>query len=293
MNEKVSKLSSLVSMKDVRRYYRLPWDRNNLSCNPNIEIDVVKMDLPNAVGEWNWLSICIYVRSEDVINNPNERWDKSMLSWNENICMEVINMDLPNATGDWKWSPISSNIRMNDIILYPDYPWNRQRLSINQHIDIERIFQVPSDTFVSKWCKWNLSELIHDGYLDVSIVDREIDSSSNYNWSSISNGVSIESVIRYPHYPWDRKNLSMNEKLDIDILDLELPNSVDEFDIPKILARTHIHKWKDILRHELDIGMCKGISVDWMDVIWRMTNRPTSLISKFPNWECDICITFN
>lgn len=94
-------VSKRVSMDDVRRYPHFPWYRQSLSNNPGIRMDVVKMDLPNAEGEWRWDSISSIVTIDEVKRYPLETWDKYFLSHNPMITMNIRNMDLSNSTGEW------------------------------------------------------------------------------------------------------------------------------------------------------------------------------------------------
>jgi hypothetical protein len=98
-------ISRIISMEDVIRYPNRTWNRMYLSCNKNITIDVIRSNLPNAVGEWNWNTISGHISMEEVIKYPNERWNKMYLSNNVNMNKYVLVMNLPNAIGKWEWTP--------------------------------------------------------------------------------------------------------------------------------------------------------------------------------------------
>jgi hypothetical protein len=143
-------ISMFVHMEDVRKYPNRPWNKVYLSYNENICIDVIRMNLPNSIGEWSWYGISQYIKMEDVINNPNEKWNRGYLSRNENISVEVVNMNLPNATGEWLWYHISSHVKLEDVIKNPNKKWDRYNLSMNKNICIDINTLYPSNSIDGK-----------------------------------------------------------------------------------------------------------------------------------------------
>jgi hypothetical protein len=130
-----SSISSNINMNDVRKYPHFPWDRDSLSCNSNLELDIHDMYLPNAVGEWIWRNICCDISMSQVIKYKDRKWDRLRLSTNENLTIDVVHMDLPNAVGEWNWDDISENISIEEVKKHPDQPWSRYALYVRHDTD--------------------------------------------------------------------------------------------------------------------------------------------------------------
>jgi hypothetical protein len=73
------------------------WHKGHLSRNKNITIDVIRMNLPNSIGYWNWDHISECISMKEVIDNPNESWILPRLSNNPNITPSVVRTYLPNS----------------------------------------------------------------------------------------------------------------------------------------------------------------------------------------------------
>lgn len=96
-------MSRTVSIDDVRKYPDLPWDREGLSMNSTLMLyDVLYLELPNAVGDWDWRSISRCISSEQVREYPDLPWNRRYLSCNRSLTMHDI-LDLPLKEGEWDW----------------------------------------------------------------------------------------------------------------------------------------------------------------------------------------------
>jgi hypothetical protein len=84
-------------MEDVIKYPNERWDRDNLSQNNNICMDVIRMNLPNATEDWNWECISRRISLEDVIKYPNEKWDKEHLYANELVSNSIVDIILSES----------------------------------------------------------------------------------------------------------------------------------------------------------------------------------------------------
>jgi hypothetical protein len=221
----------------------------------SIEV-LMELDLPNATDNWNMYKLCKIVSMKDVIKYRYAEWDKSLLSRNPNLSMTVITMKLPNSLENWNWTCISrTRSSVDDVISYPHLPWNLTALSSNTKVDI--------------------SQLIH------TILPN---ATGQLDWRRISKIVSMSTILSYPHLPWSGIGLYNNNNIDVDILDL----SIDTSYLTKVISeRTHISKWRSILRYKHSLHQCKGITPLWIDIIEKKSiykNRSEV------NWKYDIDI---
>jgi hypothetical protein len=179
-------LSRVAPMKMVEEFNHLEWNRDIMSRNTNITLDIVKkVYLPNARKKWDWYHISMGSSMQDVIDNPNEPWDREGLSENENITLKVINdVDMPNATGKWEWYNISSNVPIQDVINNPNEKWDRRNLSYNRGLtpDMVRNLVLPNATskwdtkfintitFAKEWIKKNSPMTMKKAYADALFI---------------------------------------------------------------------------------------------------------------------------
>lgn len=126
--------SRYVSMEDIKRYPHYPWNKNNLSLNRNLTMDIVKMNLPNMTGKWNWHYILKDKQLiQDTTINIGEGINKRLLRYlprkdiyRLNIYMKYRRILLRNP-----------NLNMKDIQyffnLYPNTDWSHTK---KKYIDI-------------------------------------------------------------------------------------------------------------------------------------------------------------
>jgi hypothetical protein len=151
------KISRNISMEEIINNPNEIWDKEHLSKNKNITIEVINMNLPNSAGEWSWVFISKYISMEEIINNPNEKWYREGLSYNKNISMKVINMNLPNATGEWNKDYLLNTrlgkVRNIPIRNKPIYSLPRYLMSRERNISIYWI-RFKDRVGISK-CRWS------------------------------------------------------------------------------------------------------------------------------------------
>lgn len=135
-------------MEDVINHPDLPWNRESLSMNKKICIDVVITYLPNATNDWRWNYISQYIKIEDVRNHPHLPWNKDKLSYNENMKIDILSISLPNATGEWN----NNLYRYMDIADFRILRTSRENLSNCRNLSIYWIDII--DRVGIKWSRW-------------------------------------------------------------------------------------------------------------------------------------------
>jgi hypothetical protein len=63
-----SNISITIPIEDVIKYPNETWNRHSLSMNKNICMKVIRSDLPNAIGSWNWFWISVHISMEDKLS---------------------------------------------------------------------------------------------------------------------------------------------------------------------------------------------------------------------------------
>lgn len=88
------RISSSINMEQVRENIYLIWDRHSLSYNPTLTFDVVKLDLPNAKGKWDWKQISQLLPLSDLYKLPDITWDREYLSRNKHLKISEYSSDI-------------------------------------------------------------------------------------------------------------------------------------------------------------------------------------------------------
>lgn len=117
-------MKETVTWDIVIEYKSLPWDWNGISCNPNINLDIIKKYPTNSLGDevplWNWHGVSrnSSVTFEMILDNPNDSFEFGAPMWywlgvssNPNISPDIIDKycDL-----QWSWDVISFNHMINN-----------------------------------------------------------------------------------------------------------------------------------------------------------------------------------
>ena len=205
-------LSTNVPIEDVLRNPDLPWDRRGLSKNEGITIDIKNrldsMYMPDTGREWVWLFLSITMPIEDVLLHPDLPWNREGLSWNEGITLDAKRRldNMPRAREEWSWRYLSRHVPIEDVLRNPDLRWSRKGLSKNKNLTIDAK---------------NMFDDMHTP-----------DAWEGWHWEHISRNVPIEDVPRNPDEPWDRRGLSLNKSLTIDIKE-----EIDAIHMPRVRGR--------------------------------------------------------
>jgi hypothetical protein len=77
-------------MDDILMHTDESWNRETLSMNRHINLEVIHTPMPNAVGDWDWSMISERVDIHDVLMHPNEPWSKMFLTYNERLPVSVL-----------------------------------------------------------------------------------------------------------------------------------------------------------------------------------------------------------
>lgn len=219
----------------------LTWSWRSLSCNPNINMEIVKenMHLP-----WNWKSMSCNVNlTWDFIVNtqfPDNVWDWNLLSSNKNIDMDIIKQNIekpwnyyevslnPNLTWEfiddhrekkWNWSFISQHKCVTlDIIKHnqdnQSYKWCRYHMSKNGNITWEMIQSNPD-------INWDLNGFCLNPNITLDIVKSIEPNMPDYYWKTLSSNRSLtwDFVKTFPNKYWCWEKLSCHPNITMEIFE--------------------------------------------------------------------------
>ena len=93
------------------------WDKIGLSCNPNINISVLKLNMPRAINQWYWFWISLYIPIYDVFNKPELPCCKEGLTKSGKLSVVLmLTVDMPNSPDIWNMKLVSEYIPMYEVI---------------------------------------------------------------------------------------------------------------------------------------------------------------------------------
>lgn len=104
----------------VLEYPDYPWNRNILTLGGRLVYQLLDIDMPNAIGEWNWRYISSHVPIEYIASSPLLPWNRFKISERSDFQLYLLDIPMPNATGDWCNNEILSNISIYEIMKYPN-----------------------------------------------------------------------------------------------------------------------------------------------------------------------------
>jgi hypothetical protein len=89
-----------------------------------------------------------------------------------------------------------------------------------------------------------------------------------WDWDSISTNIAMNDVRKYPHLPWSKAHLSKNKNIEIDIIDMNLPNATREWNYMDLCLNTD----RLILTPNMEVG--------WDALSYCI---PTEYVRKYPH----------
>lgn len=225
-------LSIKTSMSQVIDNSHLPWRKEYLSKNKNINSIVLKMDLPNATGEWNWTIISKIIDMKEVRSNSLP-WCKNGLSYNEGITMaDIEDIDSNN----WRLRHLSKNIPIEEIRHNNHIRWQWYGITQNSGVTIDDAlfmgiekptgrrsmyylskYASPSDIKNNPSISWSREGLSENRRIDTDILNMP-NTTGDWCWRMLSRYAPIIMVKNNPHLPWRKDYLSMNRNIDICML---------------------------------------------------------------------------
>lgn len=236
-----SSISSNINIKEVIKYPHLPWDKDSLSHNCGINCDIINGNpkLGNATDEWNVCSLISHIvdidRAMDMF--PNWPWHISNIMLNYNITLKAALKCGSFTSNMYMISHLSSKVDIIDVLNNSHLQWCKRGLSSNKGITLDIVLNHNFPNATDDWDITALSHFIKDA------------TNTPYEWFIKSRYSNINDVLHNPHLPWDRKGLSMNSSLILDVVDnLYLPNAVNDWDwslMTKYINRTEIVNNKD------------------------------------------------
>ena len=87
-----------------------------------------------------------------------------------------------------------------------------------------------------------------------------------WKWYWISSNISMSEVYKYPYEPWDRRGLSLNKDISIDLVhNLVLPNATGYWDsssVSKNISISDVYKYPYEIWNRQCLSMNKNITID-------------------------------
>jgi hypothetical protein len=77
--------SKRVPLWIVEKYNMKPWVRGGLSMNEGAYLDMIYLDLPNAVGHWNYGAMAMKIPMSDIFRNLDIGWSRENISSNRGL----------------------------------------------------------------------------------------------------------------------------------------------------------------------------------------------------------------
>ncbi len=257
-------ISELINMREVKLNPHEPWDRDTMSYNGGLTLDVVlDLDMPEATGEWDWRDISGIATMDDIRSNPGRPWNRRSLSYNRDLTIDVVtDLVMPEATDTWRWEGISSVVPIQDVRDNPLLTWDMDGLSNNKQITINDIFTLvlPNSTHPTDLRRYDDEYFYSDDEWAVrGWNDQLITPTPYWNWSNLSTTLPSSVINANPDLPWRREYIWNDEQV--------LPLTRDI-----ILADTNeSYHWDDIVRAEgitmrdllyMDLPNVRG-EIDW------------------------------
>lgn len=228
----------------LRKYPNYQWNRSQISTysHDNFHIDMLTIDLPNAIGEWDWdwNRISENVSMDIIIENPHLPWNSFCVLLSKHYNVRVFNaIQCDNYTMHY----LCNCVTLDDIKSNPLISWNRKYLSGNYSLD-RSVKDLDLPNAVDDWPE------DHDTYIKLEYKSAHLfDEKKCEEWtkwlSSLSGPLSrklfrchmignitqeeVNYVLEHPDLPWNRDILTIGGRLVYQLLDANLPNAIGEW----------------------------------------------------------------
>jgi len=179
-----------ISLEFWKLYTDFPnedWSWSELSCNPNITLEIIKNNL-HLPWSWSGISRNPNLTIEMTNTRPLEQWSWEYVSGNSNITMKNIN---DNLHLPWNWTSMSTNpnLTVEMIIEHSLEQWSWAQISKNENITLETIYKHPE-------LSWSWPIMRHGVILKKNLSNR------NTKVFEISK-ITANMIDDNPHYPWN------------------------------------------------------------------------------------------
>jgi hypothetical protein len=147
-------ISRHISLEDIVNNPNERWNRREISTNISKRsvmcLDVIKIRLPNSVGDWNWETLSMSVSMPTLLKYYYYPWILRLIPISTLSDMNRLTC-LTQSRGIWDYSYISKYIIQEDVINNPNLPWDKECLSSNKNITLGILsMNLPNST--GKWC---------------------------------------------------------------------------------------------------------------------------------------------
>lgn len=254
-------LSRCIDVQEIIDNPYFKWDKECISLNDTVTLEVVDTDLPNATGEWGIDELSESLAMEEIRANMNRGWSFYDMSWNPGIMIDdVLYMNDPNH--EWHWAGVTSNIDIVDIKANPHLPWRRSGLSLNENVTLDMMKELESRESDTSYINNNtltryvpLDDIMKDIYSPYWTVyglsqrrDMTLDILGDIEpfWNILSEHVDIRYIRDNPHLPWCRYGISSNTEVTLDdVLSLDLSSATDEWNWYRLSTNIDIKVIRD------------------------------------------------
>ena len=198
-----------------------------LDTDINLNLDIIykeisrknflDLDLIRKYDIWDWelLSDNLNLNDNFLKEHHNKNWDSKRLSKNPHFNISWVRI-FPDFSWDWDSISQNKNLKIEWILDYPDQKWNFQNIILSQHFELswlKIICDFQNNHPNSKMVNW---EKCHN--FKINWVHKF----PKYKWSffKISHHPNFvfDWINSYPNEKWDWRFLSLNSRINLDIL---------------------------------------------------------------------------
>ncbi len=239
-------LSRRIHIQEIMDNPSFKWDKECISSNNTVTLDVIDIEMSNATGEWSIDDLSESIAIEEIRANMGRDWPLYHLSWNPGIMIDDV-MYMKEDDDDWHWTGLSSVINISDIKANLHLPWRRSGLSFNDGVTLDLVMDLNTRDTDNSCINSNalsrhvplddIKKDIHSSYWTVyGLCQRkdmtlEILGDMEPYWNILSEHIDIRYIRDNAHLPWCREGMSSNVGVTLDdVLSLDLPNATDGWD---------------------------------------------------------------
>lgn len=192
-----------------------PWHQYNLLNNDAISIeDILKERESWTFWDWDILSGAMsgLEKPFDLIDEYEEApWNWNLLSFIEDMTFENVWV---HRTKDWDWTAVSMSIDLpfwfivTNKQLHEHFNWEIISLRVKNAHNVTSHPELP----------WHFKALSNNKEItDFEPLLAKVEWKNRWVWShlSLNPRITFDQVVRYSHYPWNWKGVSMNRNIRI------------------------------------------------------------------------------
>jgi hypothetical protein len=200
------------------KYLSRRFDYDNLSCNPNITMDIVNNNRHyNPYKQWSYgrLSENPSITWSDICTKKEKAWYRDEVIKKESVIFDIVlnNLDF-FVEKDLKCFSQNPNLTLDIILNYPQYMnyWNFYYVSKNKNITFEMIL-------ANKQLKWDFRGICENPNVTWDVIKKyEYRIKWRYDLLSLNPNITWDIVLNNLDKNWSFARLSMNPNITWDII---------------------------------------------------------------------------